>query len=392
MPKLAPLDRTECLSPPESMPDVDDAIADSETGKVWSRYYNMYVAAPPGPGAKDRLIAVAGAMLGIVATGLLCGILAGTGAAHPLLVAPMGASAVLLFAVPASPLAQPWSILGGNTLSAIIGISVALVVPNGTLAAGLAVGGAIAFMSLARCLHPPGGAVALSAVLGGAANTAHPLLFALHPVGLNSLLLILAGMAFHRMSGHTYPHKTMALANVHDTKDAAPLNRSGIQLADLDAALESLGETLDVTREDLQDLFKSAEVMAARRQSGQLTCQEIMSKDVIAIHGTATVSQAHDLLRDRHLRALPVVDANRRLLGVINWADMDGPGSLARDIISPADTAHPETLANALLEPLAIGKAREIFIVDQNQLLLGVVTQTDMIAAFLTGAILHEIP
>jgi CBS domain-containing membrane protein len=371
------------------MLEINDNIADSTPRKVWSRYYNMYVAAPPGPGAKDRLIAVAGAILGIVATGLLCGILAGTGAAHPLLVAPMGASAVLLFAVPASPLAQPWSILGGNTLSAIIGISVALVVPNGTLAAGLAVGGAIALMSLARCLHPPGGALALSAVLGGAANTMHPLLFALYPVGLNSLLLILAGMAFHRMSGHAYPHKTMPLANLHDTEDAAPLNRSGIQLADLDAALESLGETLDVTRDDLQDVFKSAEVMAARRQSGQLTCQDIMSKDVIAIPGTATISQAHDLLRARHLRALPVVDATRRLLGVISWADMDGSGPLAQDIMSPADTAHPETLANTLLELMANGEAHEIIIVDQHQLLLGVVTQTDMIAAFLTGSVLH---
>jgi CBS domain-containing membrane protein len=347
------------------------------------------VDAPPGPGAKDRLIAVAGAILGIAATGLFCAILAGTGVAHPLLVAPMGASAVLLFAVPASPLAQPWSIVGGNTLSAIIGILVGLAVPNGTLAAGLAVGGAIAVMSLARCLHPPGGAVALSAVLGGAANAAHPLLFAFYPVGLNSLLLILTGLAFHRMSGHSYPHKSVPFANVHDTKDVAPLNRSGVQLADLDAALQNFGETLDVSRDDLQGVFKSAEVMAAQRQSGQLTCRDIMSKDVIVIAGTAPVSQAHDLLRARHLRALPVVDAAGRLLGVINWPDMDASGPLAQDIMSLADIAHSETLANSLLQPLANGEAHEIMIVDRDMLLMGVVTQTDMIAAFLTGSVLH---
>ena len=175
------------------MDKVTDLSPDTAPRLVWSR----------GPGARERLIAVAGAIIGIVTTGLLCGVLAGTGAAHPLLVAPMGASAVLLFAVPASPLAQPWSILGGNVLSAVVGIAVALAVPNATVAAGLGVGLAIAVMSLARCLHPPGGAVALSAVLGGAAGSAHPFMFALYPVGLNSLLLILAGLAFHRMTGHT---------------------------------------------------------------------------------------------------------------------------------------------------------------------------------------------
>jgi CBS domain-containing membrane protein len=378
-----------CLSQPESMPDITDNAALPAQRTVWSRYYNMYIVAPPGPGAKDRLISVAGAVLGIVATGLLCGIFAGTGAAHPLLVAPMGASTVLLFALPASPLAQPWSVLGGNTLSAIVGISVALAVPNGTLAAGLAVGGAIAVMSLARCLHPPGGAVALSAVLGGASNTAHPLMFALYPVGLNSLLLILAGMAFHRMSGHAYPHKPVPVPNVHETADGAPLNRSGVKPADLEAALQNFGETLDVSQDDLQEVFKSAEVMAAQRQFGQLTCQDIMSKDVIVITGTAPVSQAHDLLRARHLRALPVVDAARRLLGVINWPDMDASGPLAQDIMSLADIAHSESLANTLLEPLANGEVHEIMIVDRDMLLVGVVTQTDLIAAFLTGSVLH---
>ncbi|MDU6107505.1 MAG: HPP family protein [Klebsiella pneumoniae] len=83
-------------------------------------------------------------------------------------IAPMGASAVLLFGVPSSPLAQPWSIVGGNVLSALIGVTVGMLVPDAALACGLAAALAIAGMYFLRCLHPPGGAVALTAILGGA--------------------------------------------------------------------------------------------------------------------------------------------------------------------------------------------------------------------------------
>ncbi len=79
----------------------------------------------------------------------------------------MGASAVLLFAAPASPLAQPWSIVVGNGVSALMGVLSASLVPDPALAAALAVMLAIAAMFLTRSLHPPGGAVALTAVIGG---------------------------------------------------------------------------------------------------------------------------------------------------------------------------------------------------------------------------------
>src|SRR6478672_6228317 len=78
-----------------------------------------------GTSFRDRSIACLGALIGIGITGLISGWAVGDLAHLPLLVAPLGASAVLLFAVPASPLAQPWSIIGGNTLSALVGILVA---------------------------------------------------------------------------------------------------------------------------------------------------------------------------------------------------------------------------------------------------------------------------
>ena len=112
----------------------------------------------------DRLRAGLGAACGILFTGLIAALATHAGSS-PLLVAPIGASAVLVFAVPASPLAQPWSVIGGNTVSGLWALLVVALVPHTALAAAIAVGGAIVVMSLARCLHPPGGAVALSVVL-----------------------------------------------------------------------------------------------------------------------------------------------------------------------------------------------------------------------------------
>src|SRR5690349_13220636 len=129
-----------------------------------SRLFHPILA---GATLRDRLLACLGALVSIALTGLLCGALFGEGSHLPLIVAPMGASAVLLFAVPASPLAQPWSIIGGNTISAIMGYLVAQFIADPIVAAGAAVALAIAVMSFTRCLHPPGRAAALTAALGG---------------------------------------------------------------------------------------------------------------------------------------------------------------------------------------------------------------------------------
>ena len=113
------------------------------------------------------LLGCLGAGLGLCVTEWLS--LHTLGTTDPWFLAPMGASAVLLFAVPASPLAQPWSILGGNTVSALVGVSCALLLGHTGLAASAAGALAIAAMFALRCLHPPGGAVAVTAVMGGQA-------------------------------------------------------------------------------------------------------------------------------------------------------------------------------------------------------------------------------
>lgn len=209
-----------------------------------------------GATLRDRVIACIGALLAIGATGLLCRYALGNQISAPLLVAPMGASAVLLFAVPASPLAQPWPAFGGNVVSALVGITVGKLVADPMLAAAAAIAFAIAAMSLLRCLHPPGGAVALTAVLGDPAIHAAGYSFALLPVGLNTALMVAAAWAFHRLSGHSYPH-------VAPTPTPRP--RGGIVQRDIDEALEEFGEALDIDRNDLAALIRKAEEKAAAR-------------------------------------------------------------------------------------------------------------------------------
>jgi CBS domain-containing membrane protein len=211
-----------------------------------------------GASLRDRLIACLGALIGIGFVGMTCAELFPAGL--PWLVAPMGATAVLLFAVPASPLAQPWPIVGGNIVSAVTGLCVAALVPDPRLAAALAVMAAILVMSLLRCLHPPGGAVALGAALAGPLTIAHAEAF-LIPVAINSALLVAIAWFFHRYSGHSYPHRPVPVMWQSVPSEPQP----SLLLADIDAALAELGETFDVSREDLALLLSRAEAHAEAR-------------------------------------------------------------------------------------------------------------------------------
>lgn len=209
----------------------------------------------------DRLLACLGALAAIAIVGALSAEALGR-TTSIWLVAPIGASAVLLFAVPASPMAQPWPVIGGNIISALVGIVIAKSVGANGLAAALAVGSAIAAMSFARCLHPPGGAAALTAVIGGSAvyglGWGLPFVAA---VALNSILLVIVGMAFHRFSGHSYPHRIEAEARDIESGDATRL-----ETADIEAVLDELGESFDIDIEDLAVIVRAVERRAATRE------------------------------------------------------------------------------------------------------------------------------
>lgn len=210
----------------------------------------------PGTTARDRILACVGAFVGIVATGLGAQFTLGSNTAAPMLmIASMGASAVLVFAVPASPLAQPWPVVGGNVVSATVGVAVATLFDDPMFGGGVAVGTAIAMMSLLRCLHPPGGGTALIPVLAGAGSPAAAWLFPLLPVALNAILLVAVAMLFHRFSGRLYPRVITSVSTP----------RLSINDEDIAHALSQLHEPLDVNPVDLRTIATLAAEHARRR-------------------------------------------------------------------------------------------------------------------------------
>jgi len=211
---------------------------------------------PVGLDLRERLRGGIGACLGLVVTGAVLRLTMGSASATASLLAPMGASAVLLFAVPASPLAQPWSVVGGNLVSGLIGITCWHVISNPILAAGAAVCLSISAMFALRCLHPPSGAVALTTVLGSQAIHDLGYNFLLAPLGLNTLLLAGMALIYNNATGHRYPHRAAA----------RPALRFGLHPEDLDDILDHQSELLDISRDDLMTLFDEMERRARLRE------------------------------------------------------------------------------------------------------------------------------
>ncbi|RWC38383.1 MAG: HPP family protein [Mesorhizobium sp.] len=354
--------------------------------------FRLFVPILAGATLRERLLACIGATIGIALTGVISGLAMGGGPHVALLVAPMGASAVLLFAVPSSPLAQPWSIIGGNSISALVGVMVALFVHDPVVASGLAVALAIAAMSFTRSLHPPGGAAALTAVLGGPAVLSFGFLFPLVPVALNSTILVALGLVFHRLSRRNYPHVHVPVANSHGTADAPPTKRVGFRPEDVDAALAALDETFDIGRDDLERLLRQVELQAMVRSHRTLLCRDIMSRDVISVLENATIDEARKQLLDHNIRTLPVVDADARLAGAVGLRELTQTTETVKDVISKAGTASPETPAMSLLPVLTDGRSHAVVIVDAERRILGLITQTDLLAAAARGEVADKSP
>lgn len=339
----------------------------------------------------ERLRAFLGALIGIAVTGLVSHLWHG-GGALPLLIAPMGASAVLLFAVPASPLAQPWSILGGNIISALIGVTAARFIPDPTLAAAVGVSAAIAAMSLAGCLHPPGGAVALTAVVGGPVIAAAGYSFVLVPVALNSVLLLLVALAFNNLTRRPYPHFVRP-APVHGPTDPPADQRIGFTPADIDRALERYGELLDVSPDDLDALFREVETQAHRRLHGEIRSGMIMSRDLVTLSASDTPDRARDLLIAHDVRALPVVDEDGRAIGLVTRADLLRTDAARVETLMRRNfpTAHEATAIDDLLQPLSRGGSHLVMVNDAEERLAGVITKTDLLAALYRARVVEAV-
>jgi len=161
---------------------------------------------PPRARASEVIWSWLGAFAGIALVGWMNERVVGS-TDTILLIGSFGASAVLLYGAPASPLAQPRNLVGGHVLSALVGVSVRLAMPDPAwLCAALAVATAIAVMHATGTLHPPGGATALIAVTGGPKVVALGYTFALVPAGAGALILLAVALGVNNLAkGRRYP-------------------------------------------------------------------------------------------------------------------------------------------------------------------------------------------
>lgn len=183
--------------------------------------------------------------------------------AAALIVASMGATAVLVFAVPHGALAQPWNVFGGHLVSAVIGVTCANWIPDITLAAAASVGLAIGAMHYLKCIHPPGGATALTAVVGGTSVHALGYQFLLTPVLINVLVILAVAVLFNGLF-HWRRYPAFITKIKHQVEVSQHDRRTPISHESFVYALSEIDTFVDITEEDLLEIYALATARDSR--------------------------------------------------------------------------------------------------------------------------------
>jgi CBS domain-containing membrane protein len=331
---------------------------------------------------------------------------------NPIIVASMGASSVILFFIPHSPLAQPWPLVGGQMTSAIVGVWCAQTFTDTIFASAIATGGSVLIMLVFRCLHPPGAATALAPVIAGGSTVSFGYDFVLMPLGANVAIMLMMAIAMNRwLLRHPYPMYSHAPApNKHkNSPRTQPTHSFGISEDDLQQALENMDMFMDVSTGDLSRLIADAQLQSFSRNKGTIICEDIMVKNILTVEYGTDVEEAWKIMHSEKLKAMPVIDRSSRVIGIITWNDFfkfinvgvnetlpekfrafirrtpdiatNKPESVGHIMTSPV-RALPESSPIADLIPLMSSQGyRQIPIVNTENRLVGMVYQANLIAA-----------
>lgn len=345
----------------------------------------------------------------------------------PWVVASMGASAVLLFAVPQGPLSQPWSFVAGHLFSAFIGISIAKLVADPVSASALAVSLAIFVMYLTNSLHPPGGATALTAVVGGSAVIDLGYWYMLTPVSINLFIMLSWAIIVNNLlPNRHYPNGINKLTNLfkfnanrsHDTSvqkgklyDEDQFNSPNlIHRADLHQALTEMDVFVDVSEDDLNKIFHLSLMHTHKKKMGNILCRDIMTSSVVTVNYDTEIETVWQLMIEMRVHAFPVVDKAGFVLGIISLTDFlneiniksdTSIKSLLTEFITrtTGNTTNKAECAGHLMSKPAITidenkhilELFEIFythnihhlpVIDQKNKLSGIITPKDLLIAF----------
>jgi CBS-domain-containing membrane protein len=249
---------------------------------------------------REKLISAAGGFVSILLVLMITQHFV-PGVSGALIVASMGASAVLLFAVPHGPLSQPWPVFGGHVLSALMGVTFFNLIPDMVVAAAVAVGVSIVVMFYSRCIHPPGGATALAAVVGSDAVHQLGYQFVLTPVMLNALIILIVAVIFnYPLAWRRYPFALVQIRAENEKAVAASVKhkeQSAIPRSDLEFALRQLGTFSNISEEELERIYATA------KQHGR---QHMLKPDDIKLGHY----YAHGMYSD-HLAVRRIIDESR---------------------------------------------------------------------------------
>lgn len=199
----------------------------------------------------ERIRATSGAFVGLLATVVLSQFLGDLVGIDEWFMASLGASSLLIFVLPSSPMAQPWAVIGGNVLSALVGVTCAHFINSLVLALPVAAATAIFVMFLLRCLHPPAAAVALIAVMGHITSYR----YAFFPVMTDSAILCLMAALYNSLTGKPYPTRPPKESPPATKSDA---ERAVVANAKLNTILDEYQEVMNVDRAELIKIIQSA--------------------------------------------------------------------------------------------------------------------------------------
>ncbi len=364
------------------------------------------VADTPPLAPLERWKTTFGALLGLIFAGALIALFPSSSI---WLIASLGATSIILFALPQSPLAQPWSVFGGYLAATVSALLAATVLPSPLLAAALAVGLTVWCMSRFKCMHPPGGALALIVVGEGAPTllqAGHTMLVVLG----NAVAILIAALLVNNFLLHRrYPQcRAASEPGLHQTGDQKPTQRTGLSHEDLQFAVQSLESFVDVQERDLVRIYNTAVDHAFERHMGT-SCGDIMARDVVTVEFGTDLEEAWNMLRRHKVKALPVVDGFQRIIGIVTVADflrqlddtsaaglavrLQGflkrtPGAVSEKaevvgqiMSTTVYTATTDTAVADLVHRLSDAGLHHIPIVDDKKKLAGMVTQSDLIAA-----------